>query len=162
MTDFKFDMADYLKTQLVNSTVTSLFDIIQFNDYNANLEFPLDLPDQFGQNGMIGAQAMTAPSVSQEYQLAQREIQRLYIEQVAPAFEDYNLDLILVPTEGDATRLCVIGQLPCGNVPVGQRPNGLPYGMTFTGKRYQEGTVIQAMSGWEAINNPRPVPSLLD
>ncbi|GAA5893523.1 hypothetical protein JCM6882_007843 [Rhodosporidiobolus microsporus] len=162
LTDFKADLGSYLTTQLVNSTVTSLFDVINFNNLNPELEFPLDLPDQFGQSTMIGSQAMQAPEVSPEYQLAQREMQRLYIEQIAPVFEEYDLDLILVPSEGDATRLCVIGQQPCGNVPAGQRPNGLPYGMTFTGRRYQEGTVIRAMSGWEEISEARPVPSLLD
>ncbi|GAA6041361.1 hypothetical protein JCM8097_007685 [Rhodosporidiobolus ruineniae] len=162
LTDFKADMADYFSTQVANTTVTSLFDIINFNDLHAELEFPLSLPDQWGQSTIIGAQAMPHPDDSPAYWKSQYEMQRLYLEQILPAYDKYDLDLILSPSEADPTRLGTIGHLPCGTVPVAQRENGGPYGMTFVGRRYDEKTVLRAMSGWEAVSTPRAVPPLLD
>ncbi|GAA5850323.1 hypothetical protein JCM8547_001831 [Rhodosporidiobolus lusitaniae] len=162
LTDFKADMADYLSTQLVNSTITSLFDIIRFNDLNADLEFPPSLPDQLGQSTIVGAWAMQHPNESVEYWQAQYDLQRVYLEQILPAYDSYGLDLLVAPSEADPTRIGTIGMMPCGTVPVAQRPNGAPYGLTFVGRRYAEGTVLRAMSGWEATQGARPVPSTLD
>jgi amidase len=156
-------MADYLSTQVVNSTVLSLFDIINFNDANAALEFPLNLPDQFGQNTIVGAAIMPDRNTSADYWFAQYDIQRLYVEQILPVYEQHALDLLVMPGDTDSTRLGTIGQQPVGGVPNSQRKNGAPYGLTFTGRRYDEATVIKAMSGWEAVHNgARPIPSTLD
>jgi amidase len=175
-------MANYLATQVVNSTVSSLFDIITFNDANADLEFPPSLPDQLGQTTIVGVWAMptvthlpTTGMLRTTSRYARSLFfllispfhlvsfpQQLYIQQIQPAFEKYSLDLMIAPGDTDNTRLGTIGQMPVGIVPFSQRKNGAPYSLSLLGKRYDEATVIKAMSRWEAVHGTRPVPTIND
>jgi hypothetical protein len=141
-------MAEYLSTQVIKSTVSDLFDIVSFNDANADLEFPPSLPDQYGQTTIVGAWAMPNRNTSADYWFAQNDLfvrslppvssfavsfltfsfsllQHLHTQQIEPAFRQYNVDLLVAPSDTDNTRLGTIGQMPVEIVPISQCKSAL-------------------------------------
>ncbi|KAK6221701.1 Amidase [Colletotrichum tabaci] len=156
--DVKADLAAYLRTRRRNSTIESLEDIINTGARYFAEEHPEDkccfptfvAADQVGDRG-----------TSAEYWLAKQTQERLHEEGPAVLFAKYNLDVIAVPTDFDASRMGAVGRLPVGTAPLGYDDIGLPFGIAFIGKRYDEGSVIRAMSAYEAHFPPRQVPSLL-
>lgn len=153
-------MAHYLQTQRVNSSITTLADIINFNDANPILE-AFDT-ERTGQKSFVGAQAMPDRQSSRNYWASKYDIESLYTQELVPAYEKYNLDVLVIPAEGGLPRPGVIGRMPVGTVPVGIREDGRAFGVGFVGKRFDEGTVIKAMSGYEAAFGERPLPPTLD
>jgi len=87
---------------------------------------------------------------------------RLHEEGPAAIFRNYNLDVIVLPTEFNSARLGAVGWLPVGTVPLGYDDIKLPFGLAFVGKRYDEGTVIRAMSAYEANFPARRVPTTIN
>ena len=158
--DLKTDMANYLTTERTNTTgMESLFDIISFNDAHADLEFPSGICCQ---DAFIAADQVGPKNSSAEYWWSKYQQQQLNEEGIEYIFRHYDVDVMLVPTEGAASRLGAVGRCPVGNVPVGQDEINLPFGMSFVGKKYDEPVVLRAMSAYEAHFPARLVPSLLD
>ncbi|RDW75523.1 hypothetical protein BP6252_06665 [Coleophoma cylindrospora] len=157
--DFKADLAQYLQTQLINSTVTTLEDIINFIDENMDLESP---PGECCQATFIAADQTEDRQNSGEYWLSQFSLQRLYIDGLEATMRLHNLDVVLVPTESEASRLGVLARGPVGTVPLGYSDINLPFGMSFIGKSYDEPTVLRAISAYEANFPKRAVPPTLD
>ncbi|KAH7303806.1 amidase signature domain-containing protein [Stachybotrys elegans] len=158
--DIKTDMANYLTQQRTNtSSLESLYDIIAFNDANHELESP---PGICCQNGFLAADQLGPKNSSAEYWWAKWQQQQLNEEGIEYVFRHYKIDVMLVPTEGAASRLGAVGRCPIGNVPVGYDDIGLPFGMAFVGQRYDEPAVFRAMSAYEAHFPAREVPSTLD
>lgn len=150
-------MATYLTTQLVNSTLTTLEDIVNFID-----QTPAESnEDNYGQATFIGAIQTGERQSSAEYWLSRFSMQSLYVDEVESLYRRYDLDLILVPSESDAAQIGVIAHAPVGNVPVGQLANGRPIGIALTAKPFDEPTLIKAMAGLEA-HIKRPLPATLD
>ena len=156
----KTGIAEYLTTQLVNSTITTLQDIVNFNEDNADLEFPGG--EHCCQISFLHDLQSTTPDASAEYWKIQYELDRLYDEQIMAVFRLYDLDVLLVPTRTDPARLGTLGRAPVGTVPLGYQYNGLPFGMSFAAKPYDEPTVLRAMYAWEANFPKRKVPSTLE
>jgi amidase len=158
--DVKWDMEHYLTTELANSSeMQTLYDIISFNERNGDLEFP---PGKCCQDTFLAADQLGPRSTSWEYWYAKSVQQQLNEEGIEYAFRRYNLDLLLVPTEGSAARLGAVGRCPVGNVPVGYDKINLPYGMSFVGRRYDEPMVIRVMSAYEAHFPARRVPTTIN
>jgi amidase len=158
--DVKWDMEHYLKTEIANtSEIQTLYDIISFNEQNADLEFP---PGKCCQDTFLAADQLGPRNTSAEYWYAKWVQQQLNEEGIEYAFREYDLDLLLVPTEGSAARLGAVGRCPVGNVPVGYDEINLPFGMSFVGRKYDEPTVIRAMSAYEANFPARRTPPTLD
>ncbi|KAL1634239.1 hypothetical protein SLS58_010783 [Diplodia intermedia] len=157
--DVKADMAQYLTTKRTNTTnLETLGDIISFNDAHADLEFP---PGYCCQDTLVAANELGQRDTSGEYWYAKWVQQQLNEEGIEYLFREYGLDLLLVPSEGGASRLGAVGRCPVGTVPVGYDEINLPYGMAFVGKRYDEPSVLRAMSAFEAHFPPRAVPPTL-
>lgn len=153
-------MAHYLTTQRTNTSgMETLFDIISFNDAHAALEFP---PGICCQDAFLAADQLGPKNTSSEYWWAKAQQQQLNEEGIEYVFRHYKLDVLLVPTEGAASRLGAVGRCPVGNVPVGVDEIGLPFGMAFVGRRYDEPMVLRAMAAYEAHFPARPVPDLVD
>lgn len=151
-------MAHYLQTTRINSSVLTLEDIINWNDEHPELESP---PGRRGQPTFIAANQLQDRSISAEYWKAKRAQNKLHRDGPDALFRLYNVDLLLVPTEGYAARFAAVGKLPVGTVPLGYDQIGMPFGMAFIGNRYDEPAVIRAMSAFEANFPQRRVPSLL-
>ncbi|KAM0546456.1 hypothetical protein ACHAPJ_010812 [Fusarium lateritium] len=156
--DVKGDMADYLQTRRVKSSAHTLEDVINFTIKLRDLELPGDkccIPT------FIAADQLGDRTHSGEYWLAKNAQDRLYEEGQAVLFQKYDLDVLVLPTEFSAARLGAVGRLPVGTVPLGYDDINLPYGLAFVGHRYDEATVIRAMSAYEANFADRKVPQLL-
>jgi hypothetical protein len=144
----KGDIAEYLSTQVIKSTVFGLLAIVSFNDANAHLESPPSLPDQYGQTTIIGAWAMPDHDTSANDWFAQNDLpvrslppassftvsflvfsfsflQHRYIQQIEPAFGQCNIDLLVAPGDTDKNRLGTMGQLPAGIVLNSERKSPL-------------------------------------
>ncbi|KAK7742401.1 hypothetical protein SLS53_004547 [Cytospora paraplurivora] len=157
--DVKTDMADYLQTQLVNSSITTLEDIVNFNEENYDLEFPAG---QCCQATFVAADQTGDRATSGEYWLAKWHQDRLNTEGMDVTERQNDLDLFLVPTEGLASRMGAIGRRPVGTVPLGYDDINLPFGMAFVGKQYDEPTVLRAMWAYEQAFPKRALPPTLD
>ncbi|KAF4972518.1 hypothetical protein FSARC_942 [Fusarium sarcochroum] len=154
--DVKGDMAHYLQTRRVQSSAHTLEDIINFSIKLRDLEFPEDkccIPT------LVAADQLGNRTGSREYWLAKHAQNRLYEEGQAVLFKKYDLDVLVLPTEFSASRLGAVGRLPVGTVPLGYDDINLPFGLAFVGRRYDEGTVIRAMSAYEANFAARKVPN---
>jgi hypothetical protein len=121
----KGDMAEYLSTQMIMSTVFDSFHIVSFNDANADLEFPPSLPNRYDQIIIDRAWAMPDRSTSADYWFAQYDLSvrslppvssfavslltsffsllpHLYIQQIEPAFRQCHIDLLVAPGDTDS------------------------------------------------------------
>lgn len=153
-------MAHYLTTQRTNTSgIQTLDDIITFNDAHPDLEFP---PGYCCQATLVAADQLGPRNTSAEYWNAKWNQQQLNEEGIEYLFREYDLDVLLVLTEGGSSRLGAVGRSPIGTVPVGYDEVNLPYGMAFVGRRYDEPTVIRAMSAYELHFPKRIVPPTLD
>lgn len=143
----------------MNSSILSVEDIINFEDEFPELESP---KGRGGQATFVAIDQVSDRSTSGEYWLAKYTQDALHKEGTEAVFRLYDLDVLLVPTEPNAARLGAVGRLPVGTVPLGYDEIGLPFGMAFVGKRYDEGSVLRAMSAFEANFPARHPPSLLN
>lgn len=157
--DLKEDLATYLQTQLINSTIRSLQDIINYNEAHSDLEFP---PGQCCQATFLNANNLPPRASSAEYWIAQYHQQRLDVEGMQVTMRQHDLDLFVVPTEGYSARMGAIGRRPVGTVPLGYDGINLPFGLAFVGRSYDEGTVLRAMYAFEKAFPKRQVPPTLD
>ncbi|OQD60709.1 hypothetical protein PENPOL_c021G08157 [Penicillium polonicum] len=157
--DLNYDMAHYLATRRLNSSLSSLEDVINCMVKWWSLESP---EGQCCFPTFIAADQVGDRETSGEYWLAKYAQERLYEEGPAFLFRNYNLDVIVIPSEFNSARLGAVGQLPVGNVPLGYDDIQLPFGLAFVGQRYDEGTVIRAMSAYEANFPARRVPDTLN
>jgi amidase len=152
-------MALYLQTHLVNSSMKSLLDIIDFNEQHSDLEFP---PGTCCQATFNSADQLGKRETSAEYWIAKWHQDRLNTEGMEVTMRQHELDLFLVPTEGFAARMGAIGRRPVGTVPLGYDDINLPFGLAFIGKPYDEPTVLRAMYAFEKSFPKRHVPPTLD
>ena len=152
-------MANYLAARRLNSSLNSLEDVINSMVKWWSLESP---EGQCCFPTFIAADQVGNRESSGEYWLAKYAQKRLYEEGPAAIFRNYNLDLIVLPTEFNSARLGAVGWLPVGTVPLGYDDIKMPFGLAFVGKRYDEGTVIRAMSAYEANFPARRVPTTLN
>lgn len=157
--DLKADMAHYLKTRRRNSSLDSLEGVINSMVKWWNLESP---EGQCCFPTFIAADQIGYRETSGEYWLARYGQDRLYEEGPAVIFRKYDLDVIALPTEFNSARLGAVGRLPVGNVPLGYDHIQLPFGLSFVGRRYDDETVIRAMSAYEANFPLRRVPTTLN
>lgn len=157
--DFKADIAHYLNTSRVNSSLASLEDIINYTVKLSDLESP---PGKCCFPTFVAADQLDERDTSGEYWLAKHTQDRLHQEGPAVVFRQHELDVLVLPTEFQSARLGAVGRLPVGTVPLGYDDINLPYGLAFVGDRYDEGTVLKAMAAYEAHFPTREVPKTLE
>ncbi|KAF5601401.1 glutamyl-tRNA(Gln) amidotransferase subunit A [Fusarium pseudoanthophilum] len=155
--DFKTDISNYLKDHRKNSTITDLGGIIN----TAVEHFAQEYPETCCFPTFVAADQLGDKATSGAYWLGKNFYNQLYEEGPVALYREHQLDLLVLPSEYGAARFGPVGRQPVGSVPLGYDEIGLPFGMAFVGKRYDEGTVIRAMSAYEAHFPKRKVPSLL-
>lgn len=157
--DFKSDLADYLNKTRVNASVHTLEEVI-----NARIKYhALENADKYRCcfPTFIAADQTSPRNASTEYWRAKETQDRLHAEGPVAIFQRYELDLLVLPTEFMAARFGAVGRMPVGTVPLGYDDIGLPFGLAFVGKRYDEPSVFRAMSAYEAHFPGRKSPALL-
>lgn len=170
--EFKADLNAYLAALGPDAPVTSLAEIIEFNERNAEREMPY-----FGQERMIAAQNR-GPLTEPEYLDAKRTIQRANREDgIDRVMREHALDAIVAPTReiawltdhiwgdrvdgGSSAGPAAIAGYPDISVPMGL-VSGLPTGVSFFGRAWSEPTLIRVAYAYEQATRARRTPRFLE
>ena len=157
--ELKAGLAEYFANFLpADSPITSLADVIAFNDANAAEEMPF-----FDQGIFLSAETRTGLD-DIEYINAVLRIQYAGRDNgIDAVLREHALDALVAPTNGPATKidlingdhwlggtstLAAIAGYPLVTVPAGYR-HGLPIGITFMGTAFSEATLIKLAYAFE-------------
>ena len=164
--EFRADLNAYL--QKSGAPVGSLAELISFNDANAETVMPI-----FGQDIIIDAQAK-GPLTEPAYLEALATSRRIARASIDDALASNKLDALIAPTNGPAwmidhvngdsysvgsSSLAAIAGYPAVTVPAGFAA-GLPIGLSFIGKPWNEKQLIEIAYAFEQATEVRKAPPL--
>jgi amidase len=169
--EFKANINKYLKSLGPGAPVTSLTEIIAFNEANREREMPF-----FGQQRLIASEE-TGSLTDPVYLNAVRTIQRYTrSEGIDALMEKHGLDAIVAPTSGPAwltdhivgdrfdggfsASPAAIAGYPDITVPMGN-VSGLPVGISFFGRAWSEPTLLKIAYAYEQATKRRKPPEFL-
>ncbi len=165
--EFRTDLNAYLETTA--APVASLADLIAFNEAHADDVMPI-----FGQDIFIEAEAK-GPLTDPAYLEALNTSNHLARSSLDNALAKHQLDALIAPTNGPAwtidhvngdsfhigsASLAAISGYPNITVPAG-RVRGLPVGLSFMGKAWNEKQLIEIAYAFEQATEARQSPELV-
>lgn len=159
--EFKFQLNDYLKELGEDAPYHSLAEIIASGEY-----------DKTQEQSMKAREARESLD-TQEYKDIVLKRTSLTRESLLKVMADNNLDAIVYPTStqppaligesqssGNNNRLSPFSGFPAITVPAGFTPDGLPVGIEFLGRAFDEGTLIKLAYSFEQGTHHRHAPRL--
>ncbi|KAF2872776.1 amidase family protein [Massariosphaeria phaeospora] len=154
--DFASALQGYLDT-VDNSRVTTLDELIKYNEDHADTELP---PRYDNQNGLLRAQKSNL--TQEEYddilsfsRSAGRE------RGIDKTLKDNNVDVILGLGDGPLFYIAGIAGYPIASLPLGYLDfNGRPFGLVAMASAHQDALLVQVQSAWEATFPKRRPPPL--
>ncbi|RZV37340.1 MAG: amidase [Chromatiales bacterium] len=164
--EFKADLNNYLSA--AGAPVQSLAEIIEYNEANAERVMPV-----FGQEIFLAAEEK-GPLSDAAYLDALAESKRIARDGIDGAIEEHQLDAIIAITNGPAwmidhangdsfhigsSSLAAISGYPNITVPAGFA-SGLPIGVSFVGKPWNEKQLIEIAYAFEQATGVRRAPEL--
>jgi len=164
--EFKADLASYFEAS--GAPVESLADIIAFNEAHADTVMPI-----FGQDVFLLAEEK-GPLTDEAYLAALKDSKRVTQSGLDGALDEYDLDALIAPTNGPAwmidpingdsfsigsSSLAAISGYPSITVPAGF-VSGLPIGLSFIGKPWNEKQLIEIAYAFEQATGVRRAPAL--
>ena len=165
--EFKADLNAYLASLGPSAPVSSLAELIEFNELNRELEMPW-----FDQEIFYASQAKGSLN-SREYRDALATMQRLAREEgIDRVMDQHSLDAIVAPTGGPAwvtdlvngdhfgggsSSPAAIAGYPNITVPAGYVA-GLPVGMSFFGRAWSEPVLLRLAYAFEQATSQRTEP----
>jgi amidase len=170
--EFKADLNRYLSGRGPKTRVRTMADVIKFNEEHKDRVLPY-----FGQELMQESEAL-GPLTSQPYLRALEKNHRLTRQEgLRLALTKHRLDAICVPTGGPAwlidlvngdaiswdmesTSMPAVAGYPHITVPAGYI-FGLPVGLSFIGKAWQEARLIKLAYAFEQATHVRKPPQFL-
>jgi amidase len=170
--EFKADLNRYLGTCGPKTHVRTLEDVIKFNEEHKGSVMPY-----FGQEHMLSAQKK-GPLTSKQYLLALEKNHRLTRQEgIRAAMTKHRLDALIVPSGGPAwmidlvngdainwdmesTSMAAVAGYPHISVPAGYI-FGLPVGLSFFAKAWQEPMLIKLAYAFEQATKIRKQPQFL-
>jgi amidase len=171
--EFKADLNKYLKSASAKARVKNMGDVIKFNEENKARVMPY-----FGQEHMLTAQEKEGLS-DKKYREALAKNHLLTRKNgIDAAMKKYRLDAIIVPSGGPAwmidlangdainwdmesTSPAAVAGYPHITVPMGYI-FGLPVGLSFFAKAWQEPTLIKLAYAFEQATKARVEPEFLN
>ncbi len=163
--EFRADLNSYLEKS--NAPMQSLADLIAFNEGHATTAMPI-----FGQDILLAAEEK-GPLATPEYLEALATSRRLARAAIDGAMDQHDLDALVAPTNGPAwmidhvngdnfgigsSSLAAISGYPSITVPAGQ-VSGLPIGISFIGKAWNEKQLIEIAYAFEQATGARFAPN---
>ncbi|WP_059040431.1 amidase family protein [Paenibacillus rubinfantis] len=159
--EFKFQLNDYLKELGEDAPYHSLAEIITSGEY-----------DKTQEQSMKAREARESLD-TQEYKDIVLKRTSLTRESLLKVMADNNLDAIVYPTStqppaligegqssGNNNRLSPFSGFPAITVPAGFTSDGLPVGIEFLGRAFDEGTLIKLAYSFEQGTHHRHAPRL--
>jgi amidase len=170
--EFKADLNKYLGSLPESAPVHSLEDVIKFNEENRDKVMPY-----FGQEHMINAQEKGTLRDKKYRDALARNLLYARTKGIDATLRKHKLDAIVVPSGGPAwmidlvngdsnnwdmesTSLAAVSGFPHITVPAGY-VFGLPIGLSFLGKAWQEATLIKLAYAFEQATQLRRMPRFL-
>lgn len=167
--EFKEDLNAYLATRGPESAVRSMEELIAFNEAHTSEELLY-----FGQDLLVASQTK-GPLTDGEYLNALAEILRLsQAEGIDAVMDRFQLDALFMPTGGPAWLIdlvngdasgggssagpAALAGYPAITVPAGM-VSGLPIGVTFMGRAFNEPQLIALAYAFEQATQARVRPS---
>ena len=162
--EFRADLNDYLERS--SAPIKSLGDLIAYNDAHAGTVMPIFGQDIFRQADQKG------PLTDAPYLKALANSQLLARSAIDKAMKQHRLDALLAPTNGPAwmidhvngdnfsvgsSSLAAISGYPSVTVPAGHVA-GLPVGLSFIGKPWNEKQLIEIGYSFEQATRARRAP----
>ena len=164
--EFRADLNAYLEKS--GAPVASLGDLIAFNEAHAADVMPI-----FGQDIFLQA-ADKGPLTEQAYLDALDRARRIARDGLDGALDEHRLDALVAPTNGPAwmidhvngdnfgigsSSLAAVSGYPAVTVPAGF-VSGLPIGVSFIGKAWNEKQLIEIAYAFEQATEARRAPTL--
>lgn len=170
--EFKADLNRYLKSLPAEARVHSLEDVIRFNEENADRVMPY-----FGQEHMIAAQAKGSLREKKYKDALAKNLRLTRKEGIDRVMRQHKLDALVVPSgapawmidlvNGDprsddieSTSPAAVAGYPHITVPAGY-VFGLPVGISFFGRAWQEADLIRYAYAFEQATQYRRSPAFL-
>ena len=162
--EFKADLNAYFESS--GAPLQSLADAVAYNDANADSVMPI-----FGQEVFLEAEEK-GPLTDDAYLEALETSQRIAREGIDGAMDEHKLDALIAPTNGPAwmidhvngdsfgigsSSLAAISGYPSITVPAGF-VSGLPIGLSFIGKPWNEKQLIEIAYAFEQATRARRAP----
>jgi amidase len=170
--EFKADLNKYLRSLPDGARVRSMDDVIRFNEENRDKVMPY-----FGQEHMITAQETSSLRDKKYRDALAKNLMYARTKGLDAAMRKHKLDALVVPSGGPAwmidlvngdainwdmesTSVPAVAGYPHITVPAGY-VSGLPVGLSFIGKAWQEPALIQYAYAFEQATQLRRVPRFL-
>ncbi|ENQ3105271.1 amidase [Bacillus cereus] len=154
--EIKHSLGNYLYQLPSQAPVHNDHELIEFNNKLG------DTALKYGQNMLEYRESLPNTLSNSEYIMARLE--DLYYSQnegIDFALQTYNLDAILFPAYAGATLSAKAGY-PSIALPAGYMENGRPFGITFAGTAFTEGTLIKIAYAFEQATRFRKPPSFIE
>jgi amidase len=170
--EFKTDLNKYLGSLPESALVHSLEDVIKFNEENRDKIMPY-----FGQEHMLSAQEKGTLRDKKYREALARNLLYARTKGIDATLRKHKLDALVVPSGGPAwmidlvngdsnnwdmesTSLAAVSGYPHITVPAGY-VFGLPVGLSFLGKAWQEANLIRFAYAFEQATQLRRTPRFL-
>lgn len=171
--EFQVDLNKYLAALGPKARVKTMKDVIKFNEENKERVMPY-----FGQGRMTASQEKDLRKDKKKYLEALKKNQRLTRKEgIDAVMKKYKLDALVCPSGGPAwvidlvngdavnwdmesTSLAAVAGYPHITVPAGY-VHGLPVGISFFSKAWQEPTLIEIAYAFEHATEVRKPPQFL-
>ncbi|MEO8357047.1 MAG: amidase [Chloroflexota bacterium] len=170
--EFKADLNKYLKSMADGARVRSMKDVIKFNEENKDRVMPY-----FGQEHMIAAQEKLSLRDKKYRDALAKNHEYTRAKGIDAAMRKHKLDAIVVPSGGpswmidlvngdssnwdmESTSPAAVAGYPHITVPAGY-VFGLPVGISFFAKAWQEPTLIKFAYAFEQATQLRRTPRFL-
>lgn len=170
--EFKADLNKYLKSLSNGAQVHSMEDVIKFNEENRDKVMPY-----FGQEHMITAQEKASLSDKKYKDALAKNHSLARTKGIDAAMRKHKVDAIIVPSGGpswmidlvngdsinwdmESTSPAAVAGYPHITVPAGY-VFGLPVGLSFFGKAWQEPMLIKFAYAFEQATQLRRMPRFL-
>lgn len=154
--EIKHSLGNYLYQLPSQAPVHNNHELIEFNKKLG------DKALKYGQNMLEYRESLSNTLSNSEYIMARLE--DLYYSQnegIDFALQTYNLDAILFPVYVGSTLSAKAGY-PSIALPAGYMENGRPFGITFAGTAFTEGTLIKIGYAFEQATRFRKPPSFIE
>jgi len=155
LNEFKNGLEHYLSRLGPGAPVRTLGEIIAFNHAH-----PLEAL-RYGQSLLLDAEYRTSGSLTETAYLRDRltDLKLCRTEGIDAVMRDHRLAALLFPADF-GSRIAARAGYPSLIVPAGRTAEGVPFGVTFTARAYEEPLLFRLAYAFELHTQARAVPSL--